>query len=133
MSKQMLLLEACCPSCHAVLTEGQQVHLAAYVPETHEDGEVYLSAIFGDDAVQSDLEIPEGATVEFRCPRCDESLMLQIPCKLCGARMASVTLSSGGALEFCSRRGCRGHALGGFGDVDQMMALVNAMFNTPHD
>ncbi len=133
MSKQMLLLEVCCPSCHAVLTEGQKVHLDAYVRDTHEDGKVYLSAIFGDYSVQSELKIPEGATVEFRCPICDESLMLQIPCRLCGAPMASLTLTVGGTLEFCSRRGCRGHALGGFGDVDQMMALINNMMSTPHD
>ncbi len=133
MSKQMLLLQAGCPNCGAALTEGQKVHLDGYVRETHEDGEVYLSAIFGDYGVESELKIPDGATVEFRCPICEESLMLQIPCKLCGAPMASLTLSSGGVLEFCSRRGCRGHALGGFGDVDQMMALINSMMSTPHD
>ncbi len=133
MSKQMLLLQACCPNCGAALTEGQKVHLDGYVRETHEDGEVYLSAIFGDYGVESELKIPDGATVEFRCPICEESLMLQIPCKLCGAPMASLALSSGGALDFCSRRGCRGHALGGFGDVDQMMALINSMMSTPHD
>ncbi len=133
MSKQMLLLEACCPSCHAALTEGQMVHLDAYVRDTHEDGKVYLSAIFGDYSVQSDLKIPEGSIVEFRCPVCDESLMLQMPCRLCGAPMASLTLATGGTLEFCSRRGCRAHALGGFGDVDQMMALINNMMSTPHD
>jgi hypothetical protein len=133
MSKQMLLLEACCPNCHALLTEGQLVHLDAYCQASGQDGEVFLSAIFGDYAIKTDLQIPSGSVVEFRCPACDESIMLQIPCRLCGAPMASVNLRSGGCLEFCSRAGCRGHALGGFGDVDEMMSLVNTMFNTPHD
>jgi Zn-finger nucleic acid-binding protein len=59
--------------------------------------------------------------------------MLRHLCPLCGAAMASINISSGGYLEFCSRRGCRGHALGGFGDIDQMMSLVNRMLKTPHD
>ncbi len=133
MSKQMLLLEACCPNCQALLTEGQRVHLDAYLRDTHQEGAVYLSAIFGDYRVDSDLAIPDGALVDFRCPACEASLMLETPCKLCGAPLASVTLRSGGTLDFCSRRGCRGHALGGFGDVDQMMALINSMMSTPHD
>ena len=133
MSKDMLQLPVCCPYCRAALTEGSKVHLDADVRDTHQDGRVYLSAVFGDHTIETDLDIPEGAVAEFRCPSCDQSLMLQMPCRLCGALMASIDIQSGGVLEFCSRRGCRAHALGGFGDVDQMMALVNSMFRTPHD
>ncbi len=133
MTTQLLLLDTVCPNCDARLTEGQRVHLDAYVKETNQDGSVYLSAIFGDYSISTDLTIPDGATAEFRCPQCDESLMLDIPCRLCGAPMASLNLQSGGVLEFCSRRGCKGHALGGFGDVNQMMSLINTMLNTPHD
>ena len=133
MSNQMLLLEVCCPNCGALLTEGQRVHLDAYCRDENQDGEIYLSAIFGDYALETDLKLPAGAVVDFRCPICDRSLMLQMPCKLCGAPMASLNLKGGGVLEFCSRAGCRGHALGGFGDVDEMMSLINAMLNTPHD
>ncbi|MGE5360155.1 MAG: hypothetical protein ACM3NQ_14155 [Bacteroidales bacterium] len=133
MSKQMLLLEVSCPNCHAVLTEGQKVHLEAYFKDLNRDATVYLSALFGDHSIDADVDIPKGVVGEFRCPSCDESLMLQIPCRLCGAPVASLNIVTGGVVEFCSRRGCTGHALGGFGDVDAMMALVNAMFNTPHD
>ncbi len=129
----MLLLQVCCPYCRTPLTEGNRVHLEAYVRDTNQDGKIYLSAVFGDSAVDTDLKIPQGAVAEFRCPSCEQSLMLQVPCRLCGAPMASINIKSGGVLEFCARRGCKGHALGGFGDVDQMMALVNSMFNTPHD
>ena len=133
MSKQMLLLEVCCPNCNALLTEGQRVHLDAYVKETNQEATVHLSAVFGDHTLECDVPIPEGAIVQFRCPICDESLMLQVPCRLCGAPVASLNLVKGGSLEFCSRRGCKGHALGGFGDVNQMMSLINTMLNTPHD
>jgi predicted RNA-binding Zn-ribbon protein involved in translation (DUF1610 family) len=133
MSMDMLLMEMTCPNCEAVLTEGRRVHLDAYIKDTNQDGAVYLSAIFGDYTIQTDLDIPKGATVEFRCPNCDMGIMLNTPCKLCGAMVASLNIQSGGYVEFCSRRGCTGHALGGFGDIDQMMALVNKLFNTPHD
>ncbi len=133
MSQQMLLLEVCCPNCHAVLTEGQRVHLDAYIKDTNRDGTVFLSALFGDLTVETDLEIPEGSIAQFRCPSCDQSVMLHTLCRLCSAPIASLDLTRGGVVEFCSRRGCTAHALGGFGDVDQMMTLVNSMFNTPHD
>jgi predicted RNA-binding Zn-ribbon protein involved in translation (DUF1610 family) len=133
MSQQMLLLDVSCPNCNAVLTEGQRVHLDAYIKDTNEEGSIYLSAVFGDYTIECDLQIPDRAIVQFRCPICDQSIMLQIPCRLCGAPIASLNLVKGGSVEFCSRRGCKAHALGGFGDVDQMMTLVNGMFNTPHD
>ncbi len=133
MSKDMLVLEVTCPNCGDLLTEGRRVHLAAYVKDTHQDGEIFLSAVFGDHSIETDLEVPEGSVAEFRCPTCDVGLMLNIPCKLCGATMASLNLATGGYLEFCSRRGCEGHALGGFGDIDQMIGLVNRMMKTPHD
>ncbi len=133
MSKEMLIMDLCCPHCHALLTEGNRVHLDAHIKETHEDGEIFLSAIFGDYTVTTDMKIPEGAIAEFRCPKCDSSLMLPHLCSLCRAPMASLTISSGGYVEFCARKGCKGHAMGGFGDIDQMMSLMNKMFNTPHD
>ncbi len=133
MSQQMLLLDVSCPNCGVVLTEGQKVHLDAYIKDTNQEATVYLSAVFGDYSIDCDLKIPEGAIVQFRCPSCEQSVMLEMPCRLCGAPMASLNIVKGGTLEFCSRRGCQGHALGGFGDVDQMMTLINSMFNTPHD
>ena len=59
--------------------------------------------------------------------------MLAAPCRLCKAPVVSLGLSTGGFVEFCSRRGCKGHALGGVGDIDQMMSLMNKMFDTPYD
>jgi hypothetical protein len=129
----MLLLRVVCPYCGASLTEGQKVRLDAWAKSLNRDGVVYLSAFFGDQTTETDLDLPDGAMVEYRCPSCEKSLTIQVPCRLCRAPMASLNLESGGVLEFCTRRGCRGHALGGFGDVDQMMSLINSMMQTPHD
>jgi hypothetical protein len=133
MSQQLLLLDVSCPGCRASLTRGDQVALHAHVKDTSQEGEVRLSARFGDYTIESDVDIPAGSVTEFLCPSCDHSLMIDAPCKLCGAPMASVNLATGGSLEFCSRRGCQGHALGGFGDLDEMIDLLNRMFKIPHD
>jgi predicted RNA-binding Zn-ribbon protein involved in translation (DUF1610 family) len=129
----MLLMELVCPQCGAALNDGTRIHLDAQVKETNQEGEMILSAIFGDYTVETDLRLEEGWVVDFRCPQCESSLMLPLGCKLCGAPMASLNLKGGGYIEFCSRRGCKGHALGGVGDVDQMMSLMNKMFETPYD
>lgn len=133
MSKQMLILETSCPQCAAPLTDKGKIRLNAYLQESKQEGEMSLSAIFGDYTIDTELPLAEGDIVEFRCPRCEASLMLPLACKVCGAPMASLNLIKGGYVEFCSRRGCKGHALGGVGDIDQMMSLMNRMFDTPYD
>lgn len=133
MTNRQLLLELSCPYCNRSLTKGTKVLLDAFIKDTHQDGQVALSALFGDYTVETELSIPEGATAEFRCPECDASVMLALPCRLCGAPMASLNITSGGYLEFCSRRGCKGHALGGVGNIDDMISLMNKMFETPYD
>ena len=133
MSKQMLVLELSCPQCGAVLTEGTRVRLYGHVPRTHQQGEVSLSAVFGDAGGEADPALGEGEVVDLSCPRCEASVMLPLTCRICGAAMASLNLARGGTLEFCSRRGCKAHAFGGSGDIDEMMSLMNRMFGTPHD
>ena len=133
MSQPLLLLEVRCPNCQAALTQGQHVVLGAHVVPTHQDGEIRLSALFGDYQAQTDLTIGDGDVLTFTCPACERSLMVDTPCKLCGGPLASVNLASGETMEFCGRKGCRGHALGGYGDVDEMTDLLNRMFKIPHD
>ena len=133
MASKLLRMEVSCPSCNCALTKGNRVVLDAFVQQTHQDGQVAISALFGDYSVETELDIPDGAVVQFRCPECDSSIMLAIPCRICGAPMASLNLASGGYLEFCSRRGCRGHAIGGVGNVDDMVSLMNRMCETPYD
>jgi hypothetical protein len=129
----MLVMELSCPQCKASLTEGAKLRLDGTVRDTGQEGEITLSAVFGDYSVETDLDIREGMIVDLRCPKCEWSIMLPITCKVCGAPMASLNLVQTGYIEFCSRRGCKGHALGGIGDIDDMMSLMNRMFETPYD
>jgi hypothetical protein len=133
MGNPLLLLELYCPGCQAPLTNGEHVILAAHVASTDQNGEVRLSAVFGDSRVESDLTLGEGAMVTYACPSCERSLTVDTPCKFCGGPLASANLPTGEAMEFCGREGCRGRVLGGYGDVDEMTDLLNRMFKIPHD
>ena len=77
MSKQMLVLELCCPQCGALLTDGAKIRLDGDVRETHQKGEILLSAIFGDYAIVTDLHIEEGWICDFSCPKCEAKLVGQ--------------------------------------------------------
>jgi hypothetical protein len=129
----LLLLEILCPNCRAALTRGHQVVLSGHAVPAHQDGEFRFSALFGSYDVQTDLTIGDGDVVTFTCPSCEHSLTIETPCKLCGGPLASFNLASGESMEVCGRRGCRGHAFGGYGDVDEMTDLLNRMFKIPHD
>ena len=133
MTKPMLVLELCCPQCGATLTEGSRVRLDGHVRRTHEQREVSLSAVFGDDRAEADPTLEAGDIVDLGCPRCEASLMLPLACRICGAAMASLNIAKGGTLEFCTRRGCKAHAFGGAGNIDDMMSLMNRMLETPYD
>jgi len=133
VTRQLLVLDLRCPQCGAALTDGTRVRLDGHVRRTQQHGEISLSAVFGDYGAEADLALQEGDVVELGCPKCEASLMLPLACKICGAPMASLDVAGGGYVEFCSRRGCRAHALGGTGNIDDMMSLLNRMFETPYD
>jgi len=133
MSRDLLVLALRCPRCAALLTEGDRVRLDALLRRTSREGAVSLSAVFGDPGLETDLPLEDGDVVELSCPQCDAGLLLPLRCRLCGAPMASLEIDGGGTLEFCSRRGCRAQALGGAGNLDDMMTLMHRMFDTPWD
>ncbi len=133
MSRDLLLLDLRCPSCGATLTEGDRVLLDGRVRRTGEDGAYTLSAAFGERDARSDLALEADDVVDLSCPKCEASLMLPLPCRLCGASLASLNAARGGGLEVCSRPACRAHALGGSGRIDDLMTLMHRMFDTPYD
>ncbi len=131
MNNKLLLIEVICPKCGADLNEGDRIPLDGMVVDTGARGVIKLSAYFGEYGIETDLNLPQGALVRFYCPKCEESLMISQTCELCHAPLASLEIKKGGHVDFCSRRGCSGHALGGFGDVDQMIELLNRITDTP--
>jgi RNA polymerase subunit RPABC4/transcription elongation factor Spt4 len=126
-----LLLETTCPHCHADLNRGEWIDLGFRLPDGRQ-GAISLSAYFGDYSVKMPFFVEEGVLAMLACPHCQADLTSERKCSLCAAPMFSLGIKTGGAIDVCSRRGCKGHALGGFGDPDEMILLVNKLVDTPY-
>ncbi len=74
-------------------------------------GWLRLSSLYGSFAVESEYEIPMDMEINFFCPHCHSELNSPSPCVLCGASMVPMIVRSGGMVQICSRRGCKGHML----------------------
>ncbi|MDY7108727.1 MAG: NAD(P)H-dependent oxidoreductase subunit E [Planctomycetota bacterium] len=83
-----------------------------------EHGWLRLSALYGSFTVESEFGIRTDTVVDFFCPHCHAELKSPSRCPLCRAPMVTMIVRSGGILQICSRRGCKGHMLdlegGGF-------------------
>jgi len=126
-----ILLEAICPNCQAALTRGEWIELKL----RHDDGragEVALSTYFNDYGVRLPFDIADGTVVTFFCPHCNAELNRDYPCTLCAAPMFTLGIQGGGKIDACTRRGCKGHALGGFGEPDELLMLLNKVIDTPY-
>jgi RNA polymerase subunit RPABC4/transcription elongation factor Spt4 len=126
-----LLLETACPHCHHDLNQGDWIDLVLRLPDGRQ-GIISLSAFFGDYSVKVPFFIEEGALATLFCPHCQKDLTAEHKCTLCAAPMFSLGIKTGGAIAVCTRRGCQGHALGGFGDPDEMILLINKLVDTPY-
>lgn len=75
-------------------------------------GWVRLSSVYGSYTSESEHEIPAGTIAAFSCPFCRSDLLSPgSNCPECEAPMSMLGTQGGGVIEFCSRKGCKGHAL----------------------
>ena len=68
---------------------------------------VWLSAIFGSNNLDSEMQIDKGAIVEFACPHCSAPQSTNKKCEVCGAPVALFKLTDGGKVRVCCRSGCK--------------------------
>jgi (2Fe-2S) ferredoxin len=74
-------------------------------------GWLRLSALYGSFTVESEFGIRTDTVVDFFCPHCHADLKSPSHCPQCRAPMVTLFIRSGGVLQICSRRGCKGHML----------------------
>lgn len=112
-----------CPRCnHTLMDPGHPIDDAPSVRVTvsfeRQHGWLRLSSLYGSPAIESEHDIPVDVVVDFFCPHCHAELKSASNCPECGAPMVAMIVRSGGIVQICSRRGCRGHMLdlngGGF-------------------
>lgn len=109
-------LSVSCPHCRQELTNAHHslddyFSIRLNASWDGHSGWVELSSLYGSRSVAAELDIPQGAVVEFQCPHCRVRLPSPADCWDCGAPMASLRVIGGGTVSFCSRRGCPQHLL----------------------
>jgi hypothetical protein len=81
---------------------------------------LFLSCLYGSFRFETGAPVSRDEVTRFRCPHCAESLVTDAACGTCGAPMAGLSLSEG-SVDFCTRRGCKGHRL----NVDDPTKLLD--------
>jgi NADH:ubiquinone oxidoreductase subunit E len=109
-------VEVSCARCNhsmmdsSYLIEGYpSIRVTISVEQDH--GWLRLSSLYGSYTVETDVEIPMDAVVNFFCPHCNSELMGGINCADCAAPMVPMIVRGGGIIQICSRRGCKSHML----------------------
>lgn len=126
-----LLLETVCPHCQTELSHDDWIDLKIRLSDGRE-GNISLSAYFCDYSLKTPFFIEEGAVADFFCPRCGADLVVDRPCGECGVPQFSLGIKTGGVIDVCRKKGCPGHAMGGFGDPDTLIMLLNKLVDTPY-
>jgi len=109
-------VEVSCPRCNrSLMDKGHYIDgypsISVTVSFKALHGWLRLSCLYGSFSVDSEHKMPMDAMVNFFCPHCHEELSSSSPCPNCGAPMVPMHVRSGGSVQICSRRGCKGHML----------------------
>ena len=128
----LFALEVKCPHCFKSLMDStvlldNEPSIKVEAKIRGEKSWVRLSSVWGSYTVESERKITAGDTVEFYCPHCSKSLNLQTKCESCGAPKVEINLNTGGKISFCSRRGCKKHAIE-IDSVKDFLRIANEQF-----
>ncbi len=109
-------IDVSCPRCnHSFMDKYNLVNghpsISVTVSAGQKHGWMRLSSLYGSYSVESAFPLPKDETIDFFCPYCHAELTSSTPCPECGASMVPMIVKSGGIVEICSRRGCKGHML----------------------
>lgn len=109
-------IEVTCPRCNHSLMDAAariddlpSIRLTMSLAGRH--GRLRLSSLYGSDHVSAELEVPEGQAPGLFCPHCHGPVDAGPACPDCQAPMVSLLVRGGGALQVCSRRGCKNRTL----------------------
>jgi len=109
-------LDVNCPRCnHSLMDKSFYIDghpsIRVTISFGRQHGWLRLSCLYGSYTTESEYEIPEDTLVNFFCPHCHSELSKAFDCPECGAAMVPMIVKSGGIVQICSRKGCKGHIL----------------------
>ena len=127
----MFPVEVSCPQCSKSLMDPINPiegfpSINLFVSAGDRTSELWLSALYGSYRGRIDIDITGGRKIEVLCPHCNSNLVTEEPCKMCGAGMVFLMMDHGGMITFCSRFGCKNHAIA-FGDLGKV--VVGSVMN----
>lgn len=105
-------LELKCRYCGESLTDSSHLvdgsaGIKLKVQRNEQTAFVWLSALFGSNNLESEMEFKKGEVVELLCPHCSAPQTTTKKCDLCGAPLTMFIISDGGKLRICCRSGCK--------------------------
>ncbi len=115
-SKALRIQNASCPHGHSLMDHEHKINgyssVTVIVTFRNQSGQIHLDPIYGSFKNVSEIDVPDGEIVEFRCPACEVLLSDKGQrCNVCSAPMFVMHLPQGGIVEGCLRNGCQFHNL----------------------
>jgi hypothetical protein len=93
-----------------------------------ERGILWICSIYGCFTHESSIVLKDKELVKFFCPHCNQTLLREIPCKICKAPMVGININIGGKVNICSRKGCQNHYVV-FEDLNDALSLFHDKFD----
>ncbi|HPE35449.1 MAG TPA: hypothetical protein PLI65_11700 [Bacteroidales bacterium] len=112
--KKYISLAVKCPHCGESLMDlNHLIHgypsVKVNIETKRARGIIWLCSIYDCFDHENNIELREDEEVQFYCPHCNQSLMLETRCNLCNAQMVGFNIKVGGKVDICSRKGCKNH------------------------
>lgn len=112
--KKYISLSVKCPQCsQSLMDKNHLIHgypgVKVNIETARARGLMWLCSIYDCHDHENNIELKDDELVNFYCPHCNQSLMLDVPCGVCKAPMVGFNIKVGGKVDICSRKGCKNH------------------------
>jgi len=109
-------IDVSCPRCnHSLMDKNYSIDGYPSIRITmsfeRKHGWIRLSCLYGSYNVESEYPIPKDIILHLFCPHCHAELIGAADCPECSAPMVPMVVRTGGVVQICTRRGCKGHLL----------------------
>ena len=109
-------IDVSCPRCnHSLMDKNYSIDGYPAIRITMSFGRKHgwfrLSSLYGSHNVESEYSIPQDIILHLFCPHCHGELIGAADCPECSAPMVPMVVRTGGVVQICTRRGCKGHLL----------------------
>ena len=114
--KRIFPLSVNCPQCNHTLMDNQYIldgypSIRVTISFNGMHGWFRLSSLYGSYMTASEHERTLGVVANYFCPHCHSELSSSSKCPECATSMIPMIISTGGVVQICPKRGCKGHIL----------------------